>query len=636
MAAGLAAKLGGEAKALDKTKLENYIAEIEAKLADGAYANKTEESVAVLKEELKVAKDTLENATTQDEIKKAYNKLVTTVNTKLKAKPVEKKVTPAVDTTNGKETVGKKAENTEKKSESNSIENTGSNDPRNGQAIPKGIQFRAEIAYAPDANKTAYGKTDFYITSGVEGSSDSTVAKKATSRIMNYKARFNTDKTGKITSIDWQVFFNDHLENLDISYGMKGEVYRNYIQIPKEVNMPTEIKRLKYTAKRELSGGKLDYGFAGEDEYMSKYVTFDNPEPAKVDKVPLDVTDPFTADSWPKPLSRGYDTLHNNTDFYFKDAASRVSATKEKVDANALEGNRVIWDQSNTGGNARDGFVWEFTTTVPETTTNEQLKDMKAVMGMFRAGTAGVDHGVHTIATNPVNLSEADVTPPLKADQTVKVGEQPDAKKSIGNFDKLPAGTTAEFKTPVNTATPGDKEATVVVTYSDGSTVEGPVKVIVEEAAVAKPVIKTDLTGKAKTKTPVEVTADAGATVELFDKDNHKLGEAKADENGVARITPTTDIPAGNVTAKATKDGNTSKVSDAVTATEAAVAPTVSIPYSDPKPSLKEVYLYNGEEADVDITFNDDSGKIKSAALKKGGNIALNNIDGNPDKQDNE
>ena len=48
VAAGLAAKLGGEVKALDKTKLENYIAEIEAKLANGTYENKTEESVAVL------------------------------------------------------------------------------------------------------------------------------------------------------------------------------------------------------------------------------------------------------------------------------------------------------------------------------------------------------------------------------------------------------------------------------------------------------------------------------------------------------------------------------------------------------------------------------------------------------------
>ena len=65
-------------------------------------------------------------------------------------------------------------------------------------------------------------------------------------------------------------------------------------------------------------------------------------------------------------------------------------------------------------------------------------------------------------------------------------------------------------------------------------------------------------------------------------------------------------------------------------------APTVSIQYSDPKPSLKEVYLYNGEEADVDITFNDDSGKIKFAALKQGGNRPLSEVDGNPDKQDNQ
>ena len=66
VAAGVAAKLGGEVKALDKTKLKNYIVEIEAKLADGTYANKTEESVAVLEEELKAAKATLANATTQD------------------------------------------------------------------------------------------------------------------------------------------------------------------------------------------------------------------------------------------------------------------------------------------------------------------------------------------------------------------------------------------------------------------------------------------------------------------------------------------------------------------------------------------------------------------------------------------
>ena len=167
VAAGLAAKLGGEVKALDKTKLESYIAEIEAKLADGTYANKTEESVAVLKADLDSAKETLANAKTQDEITKAYSKLVTTVNTKLKAKPVEKKETPAVDTTNGKETVGKKAENTEKKSESNSIENTGSKDSRNGKVLDKNNAFRAETT-ATQGNFTysmeySNGKKEIYL-----------------------------------------------------------------------------------------------------------------------------------------------------------------------------------------------------------------------------------------------------------------------------------------------------------------------------------------------------------------------------------------------------------------------------------------------------------------------------------------
>lgn len=121
--------------ALDKTQLESYISEIETKLSNGSYDNKTEESVAVLKAELESAKATLANATTQAELKTAYSKLVTTANSKLKNKPVEKKETPAVDTTEGKETVGKTAENTEPKSDSNSIENTGSNDARNGKEL---------------------------------------------------------------------------------------------------------------------------------------------------------------------------------------------------------------------------------------------------------------------------------------------------------------------------------------------------------------------------------------------------------------------------------------------------------------------------------------------------------------------
>ncbi|MGR5847757.1 Rib/alpha-like domain-containing protein, partial [Streptococcus pneumoniae] len=626
----VAAKTDGETakevEALDKTKLENYIAEIEAKLDNGTYSDKTDESIATLKEKIAAAKSTVVNAKTQAELTNAYNKLVTFANTGLKKKPAEKKPAPEVDTTNGQPTVGKKAENTEKKSESNSIENTGSNDPRNGQRIPEGIQFRSEVAYATDKQETDYGKKNTYITNGIQGSSDSDTSEAATSRVMNYRARYNTDATGKITSIDWMVYYNNHLENLSFLYGTQGEVFRNYIQIPKEVNMPTNIERLKYTAKMGFRPGK-GYGLIEPDgNSLFNEVTFDDPSPKTVaGDVPLSATDSFPADKWPS-LSRGYDTLYKNTDFYFKDAASQVPETKAIVEANALEGNRVIWDQSNTGGNYRDGFVWKFTTTVPKTTTNEQLKDMKAVMGMFRVNTAGKDHGFHTIATNPVNLSLADINPPLTADQTVKVGQQPDANKSIGNLDKLPEGTTAAYTTTVDTSNPGTVKPTVRVTYPDGSTVEGPVDVIVEgETVVAKPVIKTDLTGKAKTKTPVVVTADAGATVELFDKDNHKIGEAKADENGVATITPTADIPAGNVTAKATKDGNTSKVSDAAVATLATpetpatpAAPTVELPYSNA--DKRQIYVYTGENTDLTFTGKDET-EVKDLYLRGPGGV---------------
>ncbi|EOB30802.1 cell wall surface anchor family protein, partial [Streptococcus mitis 13/39] len=128
---------------LDKTQLEAYVNQVAGNIAAGKYANKTDESLALLNADLEAAKAALSSATSQDELKAAYNKLVTTVNSKLQNKPVEKKETPAVDTTNGKETVGKKAENTEKKSESNAIENTGSKDERNGKELVQGSHLRS-------------------------------------------------------------------------------------------------------------------------------------------------------------------------------------------------------------------------------------------------------------------------------------------------------------------------------------------------------------------------------------------------------------------------------------------------------------------------------------------------------------
>ena len=176
-----------KAESLDKSKLIGLIAEIETNLSDGTYNNKTDESLSLLKSAVESAKSTVVNATSQEELEVAYRSLFTTKNTKLKSKPVEKKETPEVDTTNGKETVGKKAENTEPKSESNSIENSGSHDSRNGKVMDKENAFRTE----------ATGKTHKPYTDIVNN--------------LSYTIEFSDDATKEIYA------YNEEDTNIDIT-----------------------------------------------------------------------------------------------------------------------------------------------------------------------------------------------------------------------------------------------------------------------------------------------------------------------------------------------------------------------------------------------------------------------------------
>ena len=468
VAAGLAVKLGGEVKALDKTKLESYIAEIEGKLADGTYANKTEESVAVLKEELKAAKATLVDATTQDEIIKAYSKLVTTANTKLKAKPVEKKETPAVDTTNGKETVGKKAENTEKKSESNSIENTGSKDSRNGKALDKNNAFRAETT--------------------------------ATQGTFTYSMEYSNGK----------------------------EIYL-YNEEEADVNITVNSTAGKIK-RATVKAGSGQFVLKSKSDQAIAYAKGQGGVKPEEEEVEID----------------GYGWSYHQT----------LTETQGPVTIKIT-------------GKPNDTFKGIKTYTKTE--------DQRAVLG---ARYLELEDSNGNKLAGGSNLNAPGAFNLVVKSQTYKYDiQQPESnadKVAVSNVDSLTEADITKIKNEIK------------IKYSDKATTE--------DARLAS-----------------------------------KKGEVVNPRSSVVK-----EIAVANGTVTVTYNDDSVDTAPVSSVARTNQAPTVSIQYSDPKPSLKEVYLYNGEEADVDITFNDDLGKIKSAALKQGGNRALSEVDGNPDKQDNQ
>ena len=80
-----------------------------------------------------------------------------------------------------------------------------------------------------------------------------------------------------------------------------------------------------------------------------------------------------------------------------------------------------------------------------------------------------------TVSKTPDNITYS----PEAKDQTVEQGTKPKAEDSIGNKDDLPKDSTYTWKKEPDTATPGEKEGVVEVTYPDGSKDEVPVKVTV-------------------------------------------------------------------------------------------------------------------------------------------------------------
>ena len=97
----------------------------------------------------------------------------------------------------------------------------------------------------------------------------------------------------------------------------------------------------------------------------------------------------------------------------------------------------------------------------------------------------------------------------------------------------------------------------------------------------ATPRIPTNLTGKAGTRTQIEVDAEAGVSVVVYDHGGKELGRGEANASGKAFITPSKDIPSGNVTAKARdKAGNVSDPSNPQVATAPVPNPITVSPFT--------------------------------------------------------
>ncbi|MGI1778374.1 Ig-like domain-containing protein, partial [Streptococcus raffinosi] len=241
------------------------------------------------------------------------------------------------------------------------------------------------------------------------------------------------------------------------------------------------------------------------------------------------------------------------------------------------------------------------------------------------------DPKVATDTTAPAKpVVNTDLTGKAGTKPSVEVTAEPGSTVALYDKDgnKIGEGTAASNGkvtiTPTVAIPVGNVTAKATDPSGNTSDASDP-KVATDTTAPAKPVVATDLTGKAGTKTPVEVSAEPGSTVALYDKDGNKIGEGTAASNGKVTITPTVDIPAGNVTAKATDpSGNTSDASDPKVATDT-TAPAKPVVATDltGKAGTKTPVEVSAEPGSTVALYDKDGNKIGEATAGADGKATV-------------
>ena len=693
--------------ALDKTKLESYISEIKSKLAAGKYDNKTEESLALLTGELASAESVLASATSQDELNTAYRNLVTTENSKLKTKSTEKKEAPAVDTTEGKETVGKKAENTEKKSDSNSIENSGSKDPRNGKEMDKDNAFRTEataatheattnkvgnisytMEFSDDANKEIYlynqEDTNVGITvNSTAGNISSVKVRGGGNRPLDEATK---DSAVQIDGFGWSYTQTVTETAGPVTMNITGKTNERFLGLTPTNRREDQNSVLgaRYLVITDTSGGKVEAPSNGSNQpgYFNLVVksqtykySIQQPE-LNGDKIGVaDINNLTAAD-----IQKIKDQI--NIEYSKTSTDARLTSKKGTALENKSD---VVKNIEVDGQNITVTYNDDSTDTA--TISSVVRTNEKPTVEIKYSDPAPNKKEVYVYASevNTFDIKIKDDSGKL-ASAELRRGSNQEFKDVAGDATKQNTeyGFTANKYT---SETPATEENPTVITYTGTPAPEGNftkekfeaaiqnggtplgwrfVRAIDKDGADARGdggtaadptavnVILKPQTLKYDIKTPAEadkvaVTDASNITDAEFARVKEKIkleysqnnpDERLADKKGTlvdvqeqpSRIQSITRDADDNVVVTYA-DGSKDKkpLSELVRVNN---APEVKIPYSvDGK---KDVYVYANEDINIDIKYTDDSGKVVSATVNRGGNQPLSPTTTNPDVLDNE
>ena len=689
-----------------KEKLASYVKEIESNLSSGKYDSKTDESLALLRDAITEAKQAA-NATTTTKVEKAYANLITTVNAKLKSKPTEKKEIPALDTTNGKETVGKKAENTEKKSDSNSIENTGSKDPRNGKVMDKENAFRTEataatheattnkvgnISYTMEFSDDA--KKEIYLYNQEDTNIDITVNSTA-GNISSVKVRGGgnrpLDEATKDSAVQIDGFGWSYTQTVTetagpVTMNITGKTNERFLGLANTNRREDQNSVLgaRYLVITDAAGGKVEAPSNGSNQpgYFNLVVksqtykySIQQPE-LNGDKIGVaDINNLTAADIQKIKDQINIEYSKTNTD-------ARLTSKKGTVLENKSD---VVKNIEVDGQNITVTYKDDSTDTA--TISSVVRTNEKPTVEIKYSDPAPNKKEVYVYASevNSFDIKVKDDSGKL-ASVELRRGSNQEFKDVAGETNKQDTqyGFTANKFTSETTAT---AEKPTVITYTGTPAPEGDftkekfekaiqnggtplgwrfVKAIDKDGADARGngrdatdptavnVILKPQTLKYDIQTPAEadkvaVTDASNVTDAEFARVKEKIkleysqnnsDERLADKKGTlvdvqeqpSRIQSITRDADDNVVVTYA-DGSKDKkpLSELVRVNN---APEVKIPYSvDGK---KDVYVYANEDINLDIKYTDDSGKVASATVNRGGNQPLSPTADNPNVLDNE